>query len=50
MRFEQACRFATSDSGYKIFAQSEGFSEQNASSMTNLFNDVMNVYSFDAYQ
>ena len=43
MKFEQACRFATSDSGYKIFAQSEGFSEQNASSMTNLFNDVMNA-------
>lgn len=42
MKFEQACRFATSDSGYRIFAQSEGFSEQNAGSMTSLFNDVMN--------
>ena len=42
MNFEQACRFATSDSGYRIFAQSEGFSEENASSMTSTFNDVMN--------
>ena len=42
MKFEQACRFATSDSGYKIFAQSEGFSDQNAGNMTAVFNDVMN--------
>ena len=42
MKLEQACRFATSDSGYRIFAQSEGFSEQNAYSMTSVFNDVMN--------
>ena len=42
MKFEQACRFATSDSGYRIFAQSKGFSDQNASNMTVVFNDVMN--------
>ena len=42
MKFEQACRFATSDTGYRIFAQSEGFSDQNASNMTVVFNDVMN--------
>ena len=42
MNFEQACRFATSDSGYRIFAQSDGFSEQSANGMTSIFNDVMN--------
>ncbi len=42
MRYDQACRFSSTESGYKIIARSDGFNENSAKNMTDAFNDTLN--------
>lgn len=42
MRAEQACRFATKESGYRISAKSPGFQATSGDNLANAFNQSMN--------
>ena len=42
MRYDQACRFSSAESGYRIIARSDDFNEGIEKNMTDVFNDTLN--------